>query len=142
MEDAGTALFSDQEVKQFREYFLKGGFAFVSDYWGPLANAQFDEEIGRVLPREKYPIIDLPMNHPIWHTQFELTHLPQMASIQSWRRTGGGVTERGLPAGNQSARAVVDDKGRIMVGFADGHVDNLLLDEGTLDKVSLSMDMR
>ena len=98
-----------------REYFLKGGFAFVSDYWGPLAKEQFDEQIGRVLPHDKYPIIDLPMDHPIWHTQFELKHLPQMSSIQSWRRTGGGVTERGLPPGNQSARAVVDQKGRIMV---------------------------
>ncbi|PYR62553.1 MAG: hypothetical protein DMF88_26970, partial [Acidobacteria bacterium] len=83
--------------------------------WGPQAKEQFDDQIGRVLPRDKNPIIDLPMDHPIWHTQFELTHLPQMSSIQSWRRTGGGVTERGLPPGRQSARAVVDEKGRIMV---------------------------
>jgi hypothetical protein len=115
MEDAGTAVFNDQEVKQFREYFLKGGFAFVSDYWGPLAKDQFDQQIGRVLPRESNPIIDLPMDHPIWHTQFELKHLPQMSSIQSWRRTGGGTTERGVSPGTQSARAVVDAKGRIMV---------------------------
>jgi prepilin-type N-terminal cleavage/methylation domain-containing protein/prepilin-type processing-associated H-X9-DG protein len=33
-------------------------------------------------------------------------------------------------------------KGRIIVGFADGHVDNLLISEGDLDKVSLSLDMR
>jgi prepilin-type processing-associated H-X9-DG protein len=33
-------------------------------------------------------------------------------------------------------------KGRIIIGFADGHVDNLLLDDGVLDKVSLSLDMR
>jgi prepilin-type N-terminal cleavage/methylation domain-containing protein/prepilin-type processing-associated H-X9-DG protein len=33
-------------------------------------------------------------------------------------------------------------KGRIMVGFADGHVDNVLLNEGDLDQVSLSMDFR
>ncbi len=115
MEDAGTAIFNDQEVKQFREYFLKGGFAFVSDYWGPLAKDQFDDQIGRVLPRDKYPTIDLPMDHPIWHTQFELKHLPQMSSIQSWRRSGGGTTERGVSPGTQSARAVVDGKGRIMV---------------------------
>ena len=115
MEDAGTAVFNDQEVKQFREYFLKGGFAFVSDYWGPLAKDQFDQQIGRVLPRESNPIIDLPMDHPIWHTQFELKHLPQMSSIQSWRRSGGGTTERGVSPGTQSARAVVDAKGRIMV---------------------------
>src|SRR5262249_49728015 len=96
MEDAGTAFFNEQEVKQFREYLLKGGFVFVSDYWGPLAKEQFDEQIGRVLPPDKYPIKDLPMEHPIWHTQFELTKIPQMSSIQSWRRTGGGTTERGI----------------------------------------------
>jgi prepilin-type N-terminal cleavage/methylation domain-containing protein/prepilin-type processing-associated H-X9-DG protein len=33
-------------------------------------------------------------------------------------------------------------KGRIMIGFADGHADNLLLDDGVLDKVSLSVDFR
>jgi prepilin-type N-terminal cleavage/methylation domain-containing protein/prepilin-type processing-associated H-X9-DG protein len=33
-------------------------------------------------------------------------------------------------------------KGRIMVGFADGHVDNFVLSEGDLDPISLSMDMR
>jgi hypothetical protein len=38
-----------------------------------------------------------------------------MASIQAWRRSGGAITERGLPPGRQSARAVVDDKGRIMI---------------------------
>jgi hypothetical protein len=114
MEDAGTAIFNDQEVKQFREYLLKGGFVFVSDYWGPLAEEQFDEEIGRVLPRDKYPIVDLPMTHPIWHTQFEVSHVPQMSSIQSWRRTGGGTTERGI-TDPPDARGIADAHGRLMV---------------------------
>src|SRR5258705_5852441 len=99
MEDAGTAIFNDQEVKQFREYFLKGGFAFVPEYCGPLAKDQSQAESERVLPREKDPIVDLPMDHPIWHTQFELKHLPQMSSIQSWRRSGGGTTEGGVAPG-------------------------------------------
>jgi prepilin-type N-terminal cleavage/methylation domain-containing protein/prepilin-type processing-associated H-X9-DG protein len=30
-------------------------------------------------------------------------------------------------------------RGRIMVGFADGHVDNVLLSEGALDKISLTV---
>jgi len=118
MEDAGTMYLSDQEVKQFREYLLKGGFVFVSDYWGPLAKEQFDEQMARVLPRDKYPIIDLPLSHPIWHVQFELKKFPQMSSIQSWRRSGGGSTERGLPPGNQTMRGIVDEKGRIMVVMA------------------------
>jgi hypothetical protein len=115
MEDAGTASFNDQEVTQFREYLLKGGYAFVSDYWGPFGQRQFDDQMNRVLPRDKYPIVDLPMDHPIWHTQFDVKRVPQMPSIQSWRRTGGGDTERGVAEGTQSARAIVDEKGRLMV---------------------------
>src|SRR5262245_53916756 len=34
MEDAGTARFTDAEVQRLREYLLKGGFLFVSDYHG------------------------------------------------------------------------------------------------------------
>src|SRR6266540_4262783 len=45
-EDAGTAIFNDQEVVQLREYLLKGGFLFVSDYWGEIGKEQFDDQIG------------------------------------------------------------------------------------------------
>jgi len=114
MEDAGTASFNAQEIAQFREYLLKGGFVFVSDYWGPLGQRQFDEQIGLVLPRGTYPIADLPMDHPIWHTQFDVAHIPQMPSIQSWRRSGGD-TERGVADGTQSARGIADERGRLMV---------------------------
>jgi hypothetical protein len=114
MEDAGTMILSDEEVTAFREYLLKGGFVFVSDYWGPRAEQQFDEEIGRVLPRAEYPIIDLPMDHPIWHTQFEVTKVPQMASIQSWRRTGGGTTERGI-SDPVDVHGIADTHGHLMV---------------------------
>src|SRR4051812_13761223 len=48
MEDAGTARLSDAEVQRLREYLLKGGFLFVSDYHGELAKEQFDEQIGLV----------------------------------------------------------------------------------------------
>jgi hypothetical protein len=115
MEDAGTAYFSQAEIARFREYLQKGGFVFVSDYWGPFGKQQFDEQMNRVLPREQYPIVDLPMEHPIWHTLFDLKEIPQMPSIQAWRRSGGGNTDRGQPPGNQSARAVVDPRGRLMV---------------------------
>ena len=114
LEDAGTAVFREQEVPRMREYLLKGGFAFVSYYWGPLAQEQFDQEIGRVLPRDTYPIVSVPLNHPIWHTQFELKRVPQMPSIQSWRRTGG-TSERGVPSGDVDARGIADEHGRLMV---------------------------
>ena len=117
MEDAGTARFSDAEVERLRQYLLKGGFLLVSDYHGSLAKEQFDEEIGRVLPHQEFPIQDLtPPDHPIWNTMFHVTQIPQMASIQTWRRTGGGTIERwnenGAPP---DVRGIADDHGRLMV---------------------------
>jgi hypothetical protein len=113
MEDAGTANFSPQDAMRLREYLLKGGFAFVSDYWGERAREQFDEQIGLALPPSQFPIVDLPLTHPMWHTLFELKTIPQMPSIQSWRRTGGN-TDRGV-YDPPSARGIADSRGRLMV---------------------------
>jgi uncharacterized protein DUF4159 len=117
MEDAGTARFTDAEVKRLREYLLKGGFLLVSDYHGSLAKAQFDDEIGRVLPHGEFPIVDLtPPDHPIWNTMFRVPRIPQMASIQTWRRTGGGTIERWNEDGSPpDVRGIADGHGRIMV---------------------------
>jgi hypothetical protein len=112
-EDAGTIALRAEEVARFREYLLKGGFAFVSDYWGPRAKDQFDEEISRVLPPDRYPIADLRIDHPLWHMQFDLKEVPQMPSIQSWRRSGGN-TDRGV-TDPPDARGIADDHGRLMV---------------------------
>jgi hypothetical protein len=117
MEDAGTARFSDIELTRLREYLLKGGFLFVSDYHGTFAMDQFDEQITRVLPRGQFPVIDLtPPNHPLWRMMLQVPKLPQMASIQTWRRTGGGIIERwnddGAPP---NARGIADAHGRLMV---------------------------
>jgi hypothetical protein len=113
MEDAGTAYFSPVEAQRLRAYLLKGGFLFVSDYWGDWAREQFDEQIGRALPPSQYPIVDLPGTHSLWRTLFDVKNIPQMPSIQSWRRTGGN-TDRGVVA-PPSARGITDDRGRLMV---------------------------
>ena len=117
MEDAGTARFSEIELTRLREYLLKGGFLFVSDYHGTFARDQFDEQISRVLPRGQFPVVDLtPPNHPLWRMMLQVPKLPQMASIQTWRRTGGGIIERwnedGAPP---DARGIADAHGRLMV---------------------------
>lgn len=117
MEDAGTAKFSDVEAKRLREYLLKGGFLLVSDYHGSLAKAQFDEEIANVLPPDKFPIQDLtPPDHPMWHTMFSVSRIPQMASIQTWRRSRGGTIERWNEDGSPpDVRGIADSHGRMMV---------------------------
>src|SRR5262245_148091 len=121
MEDAGTASFNDREVLRLREYLLKGGFLFVSDYHGTMSGAQFDEQISRVLDPRRFPIVDLtPPDHTIWKTLFSVQTLPQMASIQTWRRTQGrfgrGTIERwNNDESGPDARGIADDRGRLMV---------------------------
>jgi hypothetical protein len=117
MEDAGTARFTDAEVGRLRDYLLKGGFLLVSDYHGTYGREQFDQEIGRALPPGQYPIVDVsPPDHPMWQTMFPVTRLPQMASIQTWRRSGGDTLERwNVEGASPDARGIADAHGRLMV---------------------------
>jgi hypothetical protein len=115
LEDAGTVVFSNAEVAALRAYLLKGGFILVADYWGTLAQLQFDEQIGRALSPVEYPIVDIPMSHTIWHTQFEVKKVPQVSAIQFWRRNGGAVSERGPDSPRPDMRGILDSHGRIMV---------------------------
>jgi hypothetical protein len=117
MEDAGTASFTEPEVARLRQYLLKGGFLLATDYHGDWAREQFDQEIGRALPPEEFPIVDLaPPDHPLWHTMFQVAALPQMASINTWRRTGGGTIERwNVDGAPPDARGIADAHGRLMV---------------------------
>jgi len=115
VEDGGSARFSDEEVIRLREYLEKGGFIFSSDYWGTRAGEQWDEEIGRVLPPEQFPIIDLPPEHQIWQLMFNVKEVRQMASIQFWRRSGGGISERGEDSSIVETRGIADAHGRLMV---------------------------
>jgi len=115
VEDGGSARFKADEVLKLREYLLKGGFIFASDYWGTRAGLQWAEEIGRVLPGDRYPIIELPPEHPIWHSMFVVKEVPQMASFQYWVRSGGGTSERGSDSTDVHVRGIADEHGRLMV---------------------------
>src|SRR5438105_8091161 len=70
--DVGTIGLSPEEVTRLREYLLKGGFLWVDDFWGDAAWAQWSSEIGKVLPPSEYPIVDLPLDHPVFHMQFNV----------------------------------------------------------------------
>jgi hypothetical protein len=115
VQDGGSARFSDEEVLKLREYLQKGGFLFVSDYWGSRAGEQWEEEIGRILPRDTHPIIDLPASHPIWQTMYVVKEVRQMPSIQYWRRSGGGISERGNDSAVVNVKGIADAHGRLMV---------------------------
>jgi hypothetical protein len=115
MEDAGVVRFSEEEVAALRAFLLKGGFLTVDDFWGTAAWDQFASEIGRVLPPGEYPIVDIPLDHAIMHTLYDVKEVEQVSNIRFWAQTGGNVSERGPDSPHVNFRGIADEKGRLMV---------------------------
>lgn len=115
--DIGTVVFTQTDARRLREYFDKGGFLWVDDFWGPYAWDAWAEQIARVLPPGEFPIRDLTPAHPIFRTLFEVPGLPQVPSIQFWRQSGGATSERGPDSLDPHWRAITDAHGRLIVAM-------------------------
>ena len=53
-------------------------------------------------------IVDLPLTHPIFRSQFEIKRVPQIPSINSWMGSGGGTSERGPDSAQPHVRAIAE----------------------------------
>jgi hypothetical protein len=115
MQAVGSLSFNDEDAAQLKTYLLKGGFLWVDDFWGSYAWDVWASQIRKVLPPSEFTIVDLPMEHPIFHTMFDLKRVPQIPGIGFWRGSGGGTSERGTDSAQVHARAITDSKGRVMV---------------------------
>jgi hypothetical protein len=115
IEDAGTVRFSGTDVAQLREYLLKGGFMWSDDFWGSRAWAVWEEEIGKVLPPGQYPIVDIPVTHPMFQTVYSVKRILQVPAISRWRYNGGETSERGADSAVVNTRGIFDRKGRLIV---------------------------
>ena len=115
MEDVGTLEFGEDEIQSLQAWFAKGGFLWVDDFWGSAAWEQWEAEIGRVLPPADYPIVDLPIDHPMFTGQFVVTEFPQIPSIQAWRGDDVNTSERGADSETPEAKAILDRNGNVMV---------------------------
>ena len=120
MEDVGTASFSDGEVESLRRYLLKGGFLEIDDFWGTPAWNQWTEEIGRVLPPGEYPIFDIPLDHAVLHSLYDVKEVEQVSNIRFWMQSGGNVSERAFMNDSPQVnfRGIQDHDGRLMVVMA------------------------
>ena len=116
MTEPGGAYFDEAEAAQLRDYLLKGGFLWADDFWGEFAFRFWAEEIAKALPPERYPIGDLPLEHALFHTLYDIHRIPQIPSIDFWAGTGGQTSERGRDSAVPHVRAILDpDDGHIMV---------------------------
>ena len=114
MTEVGTTYFGPDEAEALRNYLFKGGFLWADDFWGSYAWDHWESEFSKVLPPAEYPMRDLPLDHPLFKSQFSLTRVPQIPSINFWYGTGG-TSERGMDSAQAHARGIADSKGRLLV---------------------------
>jgi hypothetical protein len=113
MSDPGSYDFTALEVERMREYLLKGGFLWADDMWGDYAYAQFERNLRRILP--EYGLVELDMDHRLFSGYFRVTQVPQIPSLNFWRRSGGRTSEFGVETDTARLLAITDDDGRILV---------------------------
>ena len=115
MTEVGSAYFDEAEATQLRLYLQKGGFLWADDFWGQFAWDFWEAQLRKALPASQYTIVDLPLDHPMFHTLMSVPKVPQIPSINFWAGSGGQTSERFADSATAHARAVLDDHGRIMV---------------------------
>lgn len=114
MTEPGGADFDQIEAGELRTYLMKGGFLWADDFWGSRAWEWWSSQMAKVLPPGEYPIVDVPLDHPMFHTLFDINEIPQIPNVGLWE-TERRTSERGIDSAEAHARAIVDRKGRVMV---------------------------
>jgi hypothetical protein len=118
--EPGHWLLPDDQVKQLREYLLRGGFLMVDDFHGdePYHNVVSEWKVfiytmNKVFPDR--PVVDLENSNPIFHTIYDLDDRYQVPGWQWYfsRRTN----EAGETGKTPHWRGILDDKGRVMVAI-------------------------
>jgi len=106
----GSWNLTDYQAAKLREHLLKGGFLLCDSFYGEYEWSGFLKTIQRVFPNR--PIVDLPDDHPVFHTVFDLSDKRQ---IPTWQYLPRGYRQDGS---EPKWRAILDDNDRIMVMIA------------------------
>jgi len=135
MVEPGRLSLDEEEVTILRNYLLNGGFLMADDFWGQTEWDNFEQEIKRVFPERQF--WELPMDHPVFHSVFDLQVPKQQLQTPNYRdgidslnpnSPQYGITwehyrHNGEDCSEMHVRAITDDKGRIMV-IATHNCDN------------------
>jgi hypothetical protein len=71
--EVGYIQLSKEEAQRMAEYLLRGGFLIVDDFRGPREANNFANQMHQVFPNRT--IEELPRNHPIWTSFYDITDL-------------------------------------------------------------------
>ncbi len=110
--EVGYMSLSEPEVKGLRDYLAAGGFLMIDDFWGSFEWANFEVQIRRVLP--DYAIVDLPPDHPIFSSFYNIKEILQVPNV--------GLGIRGGPTHERDGyvphlRGIFDNDGRLLVAI-------------------------
>jgi hypothetical protein len=112
---AGFWDLTDEQVATLRDYLLRGGFLFCDSFFGTEQWIGFQQGMRRIFPGR--PIVDIPPDHPVFHTVYDLSGLTQtqIPNMNSLLGGGGGwMSDGAVP----HWRGIMDDDGRLMVLIA------------------------
>ena len=74
--EPGEMELSDVEVDNLREFVNRGGFVLLDDFDGPQQLGNMFSNVQRAFPNKSWVALDI--EHPIFHTQYELDDLHAM----------------------------------------------------------------
>ena len=111
--EVGYMRLNELEVRSLRRYLLAGGFLLVDDFWGTREWANFEAEIRRVLP--EYPIVDVSLDHPIFHSFYDVEKLVQVPNVGQGV-SGGPTWEK--DGYTPHVRGIFDDQERLLVAIS------------------------
>jgi hypothetical protein len=114
--EGGSLQLSQVEADALRAYLEGGGFLMVDDFWGEAEWASLEAEIKKAFPKHK--LVDLPLEHPVFHSFYEIREKPQVPSIHAALAfRNNGITWERHDAQQPHYRGLVDGKGRLMAIF-------------------------
>jgi hypothetical protein len=99
---------SGEDAARLRQYLLKGGFIWADDFWGSYGWDNFRNQMAKVLPPPEYAFVDLPANHSIFRTLFDVPKVPQIPGISFWWGSGGRTSEQGADSAEVHATLPTD----------------------------------
>jgi hypothetical protein len=113
MQEVGSIFLDQDDATHLRNYLVKGGFLWVDDFWGEYAWRIWETEIRKALPAGQFPMIDLPLAHPLFHILYDVKGVAQIPGIGVWLSTGR--TSERVDSQVPHARAILDDRDRVLV---------------------------
>lgn len=88
----GNVVFSNQDIKNIRDYLLGGGFLHISDNYG--MDEYVRREMARVFPSLEF--VELPFDHPLYHQAYDFNQgLPKVHEHDDNPPQGFGLFHEG-----------------------------------------------